>query len=156
VETTHFALKGALEYTVVGARGAKLYRFKKGEPLAVAIPEDVRKFRGQPDLFYECDASGRPLDPAAVVGRAAPAPRSFRSFRADPEPAPPPPAPLPASTPASPPAGRPALSEEAGRPAAGGSGESAGTAESGGGEAVPGDAGAADAARRHRRSRGGP
>jgi hypothetical protein len=151
VETTHFALKGALEYTVVGARGAKLYRFKKGEPLAVAIPEDVRKFRGQPDLFYECDAAGRPLDPAAVAGQAPPAPRSFRSFRPEPEPAPPPPAPLPAPAHASPPAARPALSEEAG-----GSGENPGTTGSSGGELAPEEAGAADAGRRHRRSRGGP
>jgi hypothetical protein len=150
VETTYFALKGALEYTVVGARGAKLYRFKKGEPLGVAIPEDVRKFRGQPDLFYECDAAGRPLDPAAVAGQAPPAPRSFRSFRPEPE-AVPPPRPAPTPAPASPPAARPALSEEAG-----GSGENPGITGSGGGELAPEEAGAADAGRRHRRSRGGP
>lgn len=112
METTHFTLKGALEYTVVGARGAKLYRFKKGEPLEVAIPADVRKFRGQPDLFFECDAEGTPLDPAAVAGRAPAAPRSFKSFRPEPQPVASPPAPAPPPRP-SPPAGETALSEEA-------------------------------------------
>lgn len=147
METTHFALKGALEYTVVGARGAKLYRFKKGEPLEVAIQEDVRKFRGQPDLFFECDAQGKPLDPASVGGGPPPAPRTFRSFRPEPEPAPTPPAPAPLAPPPMPPspaAAPPALSEEAGEPVA-----------AGGGEPAP-DAGASDAGRRHRRARGGP
>jgi len=116
VETTHFTLKGALEYTVVGARGAKLYRFKKGEPLEVAIPEDVRKFRGQPDLFFECDAEGTPLDPAAVAGQAPASPRSFKSFRAEPQPVVKRAAPAPPPTP-SPPAAKPALSEAAEPPA---------------------------------------
>jgi len=120
MDTTHFALKGALEYTVVGARGARLYRFKKGEPLEVAIPEDVRKFRGQPDLYFECDGAGNALDPAAVAGQAPPAPRSFKSFRSEPEPAPArpgaePPAPPPVRP--SPPVADPALSEEAEPPA---------------------------------------
>ena len=112
METTHFTLKGALEYTVVGARGANLYRFRKGEPLEVAIPADVRKFRGQPDLFFECDAAGNALDPAAVAGQAPAAPRSFKSFRPEPQPAaqPAPPAPPPSP---SPPAEESALSEEA-------------------------------------------
>ena len=113
METTHFALKGALEYTVVGARGARLYRFKQGETLEVAVPEDVRKFRGQPDLFYECDAEGNALDPTAVAGRAPAAPRSFKSFRAEPEPEAQPPA--PPSRP-SPPAEDSVLSEEAEEP----------------------------------------
>lgn len=115
METTHFALKAALEYTVVGARGARLYRFKKGEPLAVATPEDVRKFRGQLDLFFECDAKGKPLDPRAVAGGPPPAPRSFKSFRAEPEP--------PAPAPPSPPSGQPALSEGADAAAAGAPGK---------------------------------
>jgi hypothetical protein len=151
METTHFALKGALEYTVVGARGAKLYRFKKGAPLAVAIPEDVRKFRGQPDLFFECDAEGTPLDPAAMAGGSPPAPRTFRSFRSEPER----PAPAPAPPAPSPPVAPLALSEGAGRSAP------LATAEpepSGPEESVPADPAESDAGRgrRARRSRGGP
>jgi hypothetical protein len=152
METTHFALKGALEYTVVGARGAKLYRFKKGAPLAVAIPEDVRKFRGQPDLFFECDAEGTPLDPAAVAGGSPPAPRTFRSFRSEPER----PAPAPAPPAPSPPVAPLALSEGAGHIAAGDAAEPIAVP-------APEDAPAAEAVesdaargRRARRSRGGP
>lgn len=90
MEKTFFALKRALEYAVVGVRGAPLYRFKKGEPLAVVVPEDIRKFRGQPDLFYECDEKGAARNPAdAAAGSPLPAPRSFKAFSA-PAPAPPP------------------------------------------------------------------
>ncbi|MCC6311570.1 MAG: hypothetical protein IT345_11755 [Trueperaceae bacterium] len=154
METTHFALKGALEYTVVGARGARLYRFKKGAPLAVAIPEDVRKFRGQPDLFFECDAAGNPLDPNAVAGGAAPPPRSFKSFRPEPERPAPPAAPVP-----SPPAPAPALSEGAGRPAPVETAEPVTDPEPAEPEEpAPAESAEPDAARgrRARRSRGGP
>lgn len=83
MEKTCFALKRALEYAVVGVRGAPLYRFKKGEPLAVVIPEDIRKFRGQPDLFYECDEKGVARNPGdAAAGASPPAPRSFKAFSA--------------------------------------------------------------------------
>ena len=108
MEKTFFALKRALEYTVVGVRGAPLYRFKKGEPLAVLVPEDIRKFRGQPDLFYECDEKGAARNPAdAIGGVPPPAPKSFKTFSA-PTPVVPekPPEPVP-EPPASPEEGKP-------------------------------------------------
>jgi len=100
MEKTFFALKRALEYAVVGVRGSPLYRFKKGEPIAVIVPEDIRKFRSQPDLFYECDEKGVARNPAdAAAGAPPPAPRSFKAFSAPaPAAAEKPPEPVPAPT----------------------------------------------------------
>lgn len=60
------------------------YKFKKGTPLPVTIPEDVALFKMKVDALYECTMNGTPLNNygSLAMGNVGAKPLSYRKFNA--------------------------------------------------------------------------
>lgn len=57
---TYFDLLDMRSYKTSGFSGTR-YAFYKGKPVLVEKEEDIRKFRGHTDIFFECDENGDKL-----------------------------------------------------------------------------------------------